>query len=56
MATCTNGSQALACCREWKPDLLFTDIRMPVMDGMELVSQLKKEGHGSVHRDFKCLR
>lgn len=44
VAACANGNQALKCCREWMPDLLFTDIRMPVMDGMELVSQLKKEG------------
>lgn len=43
VAVCANGKQALECCREWLPDLLFTDIRMPVMDGMELVSQLKKE-------------
>lgn len=43
VAACANGKQALECCREWLPDLLFTDIRMPVMDGMELVSQLKKE-------------
>lgn len=62
VATCTNGSQALACCREWKPDLLFTDIRMPVMDGMELVSQLKKEGMApytvilSAYDDFSYAR
>ena len=43
VATCTNGKQALECCKKWVPDLLFTDIRMPVMDGMELVEQLQDE-------------
>ena len=43
-AICTNGKQALDCCREFMPDILFTDIRMPVMDGMELLKQLKTEG------------
>lgn len=43
-AICINGKQALDCCREFMPDILFTDIRMPVMDGMELLKQLKTEG------------
>lgn len=43
VATCTNGKQALECCKKWVPDLLFTDIRMPIMDGMELVEQLQDE-------------
>ena len=36
-----NGSQALEYIRQHGADVVFTDIRMPVMDGMELLSYLK---------------
>ena len=32
---CSNGRDALSLIEEELPDLLITDIRMPVMDGME---------------------
>lgn len=35
-----NGKQALALIADHAPDLLITDIRMPVLDGMELIQQL----------------
>lgn len=38
--TCTNGKQVLNCCLNQQVDVLFTDIRMPVMDGMELLKRL----------------
>lgn len=38
-----NGLQALALCRELKPDILFCDIRMPHMDGLELAATLRDE-------------
>lgn len=37
---CSNGKQALNCCMNQKIDVLFTDIRMPIMDGMELLKKL----------------
>lgn len=39
----SNGEEALEMIRAEKPDILLTDIRMPVMDGLELLRQLKKE-------------
>lgn len=36
------GSQALDLVRELRPDALITDIRMPVMDGMELLAQVRE--------------
>ncbi len=31
----TNGREAVEIFREWKPDLIWMDVRMPVMDGKE---------------------
>ena len=36
----SNGKQVLDWCLKEKVDVLFTDIRMPVMDGMELLKAL----------------
>ena len=35
-----NGEEALQACKEKKPEILITDIRMPVMDGVELMKNL----------------
>lgn len=40
VGTCVNGKQVLSCCLDQKVDILFTDIRMPVMDGLELLKKL----------------
>lgn len=36
-----NGREALECFESQGPDLVVSDIRMPVMDGLELVTRLK---------------
>ncbi|WP_169834317.1 response regulator [Paenibacillus donghaensis] len=38
-----NGVEALECFRREPADIVITDIRMPVMDGLRLIRQLKKE-------------
>lgn len=38
-----NGLEALEIAREVKPDLVFADIKMPIMDGLELAAALKEE-------------
>lgn len=38
-----NGEQGLALFRQEEPDLVFTDIRMPKMDGLELLREIKRE-------------
>lgn len=38
----SNGQDALALVDRVKPDLVLTDIRMPVMDGIEFVGHLRK--------------
>jgi signal transduction histidine kinase/DNA-binding NarL/FixJ family response regulator len=37
------GEQALALARAHRPDLAFTDIRMPGMDGVEVLRRLRRE-------------
>lgn len=38
----TNGKAALELCERLQPDIVITDITMPVMDGLELIRQLQK--------------
>ena len=35
-----DGQDALACLAEFKPELVLTDLMMPVMSGLELISRL----------------
>lgn len=41
--TCANGALALEAIRREAPDILITDIQMPVMNGEELCRQIKLE-------------
>ena len=41
----TNGREALDSIHSSKPDLVLTDIMMPVMDGNELCRQIKQDEH-----------
>lgn len=44
VSTAKNGLEGLEICRRFKPDLIFTDIRMPEMDGITMLTCLQKEG------------
>lgn len=37
----TNGQEAIAFWQQWKPDLTWMDIRMPVLDGYEATKQIR---------------
>jgi two-component system alkaline phosphatase synthesis response regulator PhoP len=41
--TADNGSAALALARRYKPDLVVLDIMLPEMDGIEVLSRLRRE-------------
>lgn len=42
-----NGKEGFDLAKKYTPDLIISDIMMPVMDGLELCSRLKKEIHTS---------
>ncbi|MGL1894474.1 MAG: response regulator [Spirochaetaceae bacterium] len=39
-----NGEKALELIRKFRPELILTDINMPLMDGLELIKRVKDEG------------
>ncbi len=41
--TAANGEEALQLWRKEKPEIVLTDIKMPVMDGIELLKRIKEE-------------
>ena len=43
-ALAKNGEEALELCREHSPDILFTDIKMPVISGLEVAMTLQDWG------------
>ena len=46
----SNGQDALTHMDKYRPDVLITDIQMPVMDGLELIEQAKKR-----YPDMECI-
>lgn len=46
-ASCDNGEEAVRMIRHSRPDLVVTDIRMPVMDGLEMIEETRRSGNDS---------
>lgn len=38
-----NGKEGLALTREYNPDVVITDLEMPVMNGLEMIKQIREE-------------
>jgi two-component system response regulator YesN len=57
-ATASNGKSALRLCEEHRPQIMIVDIRMPVMDGLELIRSVSEKQFGvkfivmSAYKDF----
>ena len=47
VADSSDGLIAMEQYERWKPDIVFTDIRMPGMDGLTLIREIRK-------RDKRC--
>jgi len=62
VATASNGKSALEKCEQLRPHIVFVDIRMPVMDGLELIRAAAERKLGvkfivlSAYEDFEYAR
>lgn len=43
LPSASNGREALELYRQFHPDIIVTDIKMPEMDGLELISAVRTE-------------
>lgn len=43
--TASDGDEALAVMKEWAPDLLLTDLKMPHLDGLALCQRVRSKSH-----------
>jgi two-component system response regulator YesN len=61
-ASASNGRTALRLCEELRPQIMIVDIRMPVMDGLELIRAVSERKLGvkfivmSAYEDFEYAR
>lgn len=46
--TARNGRSALECIEQNEPDIMITDIQMPVMNGIELAKRVREEGYKTI--------
>ena len=53
MKTADTGQEGLAVALEWQPDLIITDLTMPVMDGHEMLAQLRQSS--AISSDLKVI-
>ena len=64
--TATNGIEALNLVRDEDPDMVISDIRMPDMDGMQLLEELSKRhpqipvimvtAHGTIEAAVEAIK
>ena len=47
VATAGDGAEGLASLPRIRPDLILTDILMPKMDGVELITELSRQSNGT---------
>jgi DNA-binding NarL/FixJ family response regulator len=45
----SNGSETIRLCREYSPDVLLLDLKMPDMDGAEVVPSASSRGAARPH-------
>ena len=53
---CGNGQEAMEFIRNKQPDLVICDIMMPVMNGVELLAQVRRENLGTAFVMLTVMR
>ncbi|MBU1109222.1 MAG: response regulator [Candidatus Riflebacteria bacterium] len=43
-----NGAEGLKCFESFQPELVFSDISMPIMDGLEMLEKIRKKSYDSI--------
>lgn len=62
IAVANNGKEGLDTVKKLKPDLVITDVKMPIMDGITFANQIKKEMQDTLvvvisgYQDFEYVR
>jgi two-component system NtrC family sensor kinase len=66
VVTAQNGPEGVACFEKEKPDIVITDIKMPGMDGIEVLKKIKTlnadteviiiTGHGDIENAIEALK
>ena len=51
VAQCTNGSEGLRAIADHRPDLVLLDVRMPDMDGFEMLDACRMRDFGQICPD-----
>lgn len=61
--TCENGREAVNAIDKHKPDVVITDIKMPIMDGLELIRYVREREYGKInfiimsgYGEFECAK
>jgi DNA-binding response OmpR family regulator len=49
VVSAVDGGKALSLFPQTKPDLVVLDIRLPVIDGLEVCRRLRAQSHGADH-------
>ncbi|MCQ6563376.1 response regulator [Paenibacillus mendelii] len=55
VAEADHGEEAMTCIRQFNPDLVITDIIMPIMNGVDLLKEARKEGYESRFIVLSCM-
>ena len=53
--TAANGQEAIALWRQWQPDLILMDLRMPLMNGQKAIEIIKQEHSANTKADTKLV-
>lgn len=55
VAEASNGNEAWELYKQWKPDLVFTDIRIPGMNGVDLMKAIKNDNPDCALIVISCI-